>query len=185
MEKENNNNLVIRPSSKLNKYTRDMIEKIKRGEVEGLCIDENNYINVSDPELRVKIHELAEQIRNKPNDIFDTTEYFNQEGLFRIKFVKSRELKTKSGYILVFNLIDDLQNPDVIIDKDKFWKAGLFESGMTYTYDDTLFDITDLLTLLHSGDECIIRLGKNYRGTKFYIRYIESDEHKIGLREEF
>lgn len=169
---------------KFNKVTTEYINRVKAGEFETLYINEDGFIDVKDEKLRAEIAELAERIRNKPTTLFDSADYLHQEGLFKIKLVSKKELKTHYGKVLLFKIISDLDNPDSKFDPDKLYKAGLFYGGITYTEDDTLPDIELMATLIEPEDECIIRLSKNYKGDKFYIRYIEARGHRVGRKEE-
>ena len=179
---------------KFNKITTQYINRVKAGEFENWCIDEDGFINVKDKKMRTEIAALAEKIRNKPKDLFDEADYLNQEGYFKVKLITKKRFTKVYGTILIFNIVSvltpdanditysEIQNES--IECNKMYKTGLFQESLTYTDEDTLPDIESLLTLIEPEDECILRLSKNYRGTKFYIRYIEARGHRVGRKYE-
>lgn len=179
---------------KFNKVTTEYMNRVRAGEFEKLYINEDGLIDIKDEKMRAEIAALAEKIKNKPKDPFDEASYLNQEGYFKIKLIVKKKFKNVYGTIFIFNILSaltpdknnitysEIQNES--IDYNKMYKAGFFEDSLTYTDEDTLPDIETLLTLLEPEDECIIRLSKNYRGTKFYVRYLEARGHRVGRKCE-
>lgn len=179
---------------KFNKVTTEYMNRVRAGEFEKLYINEDGLIDIKDEKMRAEIAALAEKIKNKPKDPFDEASYLNQVGYFKIKLIVKKKFKNVYGTIFIFNILSaltpdknnitysEIQNES--INYNKMYKAGFFEDSLTYTDEDTLPDIETLLALLEPEDECIIRLSKNYRGTKFYVRYLEARGHRVGRKCE-
>lgn len=187
------NNTTPKKPKKFNKVTTEYMNRVRAGEIDKLYINEDGLIDTYDPELKARNKAMADKIRNKPKKLFQQAEYLSQEGHFKIKLIAKNNFKTVYGTILIFKVISTLipstynsysEIENDFIDNDKLYKAGFFEESVTLTEEDTLPDMDTLITMLQPEDECIIRLSPNYRGTKFYIRYLEFKEDRVGRREE-
>lgn len=149
---------------KVNKLTQRYLDKIVKNEVPEVFINSEDRIEITDV-LKNKI----KNVMSDKTNLFESTPYLKKEGLFDVTLLDMRQLKSSDGVMFLIEYDNTV------------YRVGIFYNGFSCS---STTQIENLLSLLQPGDVITIRLGKNFRGTRYYIRYIKCKESEIGILNE-
>lgn len=143
-------------------------KEVESGKIEKLKINPDTKLIEPTQNFKKEIEryfETKSEAKNIP--------YIRQEGTFEVKLIKKQNLETKDGIILTFET-----------NTGEVYKAGIFFDGFSQSDDD----IEDVIDLLQSGQQMVIRISKNFRNTKYYVRYLkfilDGTTYEAGNKEE-
>lgn len=153
------------------------VEEVRSGKYPHLYIEPDTGLIGLSEEMTAKFKELLNR------DLFESSPYLREEGLFDITIKDKKLLRQNEGMMLVFTINKDNNNSSELVETSgtspQYYKAGFFYDGFGKD-----FDLEFILHRLTIGAQATIRISKNYKGTQYYIRYISQGEYAVGYRKE-